>query len=352
MKYPELLTLEETLAQLDQFDGIIDARSPAEYAEDHLPGAINLPVLDNEERIRIGTMYKQTGAFEAKRLGAALVAANIARHLENQLQDKPREWRPLIYCWRGGNRSGSMAHIFARIGWPVAQLQGGYQSFRRRVHAELPQLVSQVSWKVICGPTGSGKSALLETLAAQGAPVLDLEQLASHRGSLLGALPGTVQPSQKQFESQIWLRLKQAAGKTLYVESESKKVGNLRVPDCVMEAIRAAECVFIEAPFEERVRFLCDSYPHWMQQPDVLCERLSHLAVQHGNQQVQVWKEMVQQAAFRELTASLLEQHYDPSYRKSMAKNFGKLQTARTISLADLQADSLQSAAMQLIHQS
>jgi tRNA 2-selenouridine synthase len=136
-----------------------------------------------------------------------------------------------------------MAHIFARIGWPVAQLQGGYQSFRRHVHAELPQLATQVSWKVICGPTGSGKSALLETLAAQGAPVLDLEQLASHRGSLLGALPGTVQPSQKQFESQIWLRLKQAAGQTLYVESESKKVGNLRVPDCVMEAIRAAECV-------------------------------------------------------------------------------------------------------------
>jgi tRNA 2-selenouridine synthase len=188
MKYPALVNFMHVLPQLDQFDCIIDARSESEYALDHIPGAINCPVLGDEERIRIGTMYKQVNAFEAKKVGAALVAKNIARHIETLWVDKPREWKPLIYCWRGGNRSGSLAHILAKIGWPAIQLDGGYKAYRAHVSASLAETPA-LEFRVICGTTGSGKSRLLEVLDSIGAQVLDLEQLAAHRGS---ELPSTV----------------------------------------------------------------------------------------------------------------------------------------------------------------
>jgi tRNA 2-selenouridine synthase len=188
MKYPEILSIEQVLSQLDTFDAIIDARSPGEYALDHLPGAINAPVLDDEQRIRVGTMYKQVGSFEAKKLGAALVAKNIAQHIEELWIDQPREWRPLIYCWRGGNRSGSMAHILAKIGWPVVQLEGGYKAFRQEVNAALEHAPA-LKFKVICGTTGSGKSRLLEVLAAQGAGA---GSGTTGRASRLGAGPPAV----------------------------------------------------------------------------------------------------------------------------------------------------------------
>jgi tRNA 2-selenouridine synthase len=125
--------INPTVADLDQYDEIIDVRSPAEFAEDHIPGAINCPVLDNEQRIVVGTMYKQVSAFEAKKIGAAMVAENIGRHLRANFLDRPKHWKPLIYCWRGGNRSGSMATVFRAIGWQAGQLQGGYKAYRSHV---------------------------------------------------------------------------------------------------------------------------------------------------------------------------------------------------------------------------
>ena len=107
------------------FDAIIDVRSPAEYAEDHVPGAISAPVLDNEERARVGTLYKQVSPFDAKKLGAALVAKNIAHHIQDKFSAMPRPWRPLVYCWRGGKRSGAMAHILREIGWDAWSIEGG-----------------------------------------------------------------------------------------------------------------------------------------------------------------------------------------------------------------------------------
>ena len=195
MKYPAVLSFADILPDLDGFDTIIDARSEGEFALDHLPGAINCPVLNNEERVRVGTLYKQVGSFEAKKLGAALVARNIARHIEEQFADRPKEWKPLVYCWRGGNRSGSLAHILAKIGWPVVQLDGGYKAYRAHVSAAL-EAPPALDWRVICGTTGSGKSRLLETLDGIGAQVLDLERLAAHRGSVLGHLPHEPQPTQ------------------------------------------------------------------------------------------------------------------------------------------------------------
>jgi|GEM_PF-908503 len=186
------------------FDDILDVRSPAEYADDHLPGAISVPVLNDEERARIGTLYTQVSPFEAKKQGAALIARNIAQHLEERFHDRPKTWRPLVYCWRGGMRSGAMAHILAQVGWNVAQLEGGYKNYRRHVIAALETLPAKFDFCVISGGTGSGKSHLLHALEEQGAQVLDLEKLAQHRGSLLGKLPDQPQPSQKTFETRLW----------------------------------------------------------------------------------------------------------------------------------------------------
>jgi tRNA 2-selenouridine synthase len=195
MKYPAVLSFADILPELEQFGAIIDARSESEFALDHIPGAINCPVLDDQERILVGTTYKQVNAFEAKKIGAPLVARNIARHVESLWADKPRDWKPLVYCWRGGNRSGSMAYILAKIGWPAIQLDGGYKAYRAHVSAALDN-PPELDLRVICGTTGSGKSRLLETLDGIGAQVLDLERLAAHRGSVLGNLPGEPQPSQ------------------------------------------------------------------------------------------------------------------------------------------------------------
>jgi tRNA 2-selenouridine synthase len=246
-----------TVADLPRFDEVIDVRSPGEFAEDHAPGAINLPVLDNDERVRVGTLYKQVSPFEAKKVGAALIAHNIARHLETWFADKPKHYRPLVYCWRGGNRSGAMTHILQKIGFNAAQLEGGYKSYRRHVVAELASLPATLRFRVVSGPTGSGKSRLLTALEQAGAQVLDLEDLAAHRGSLLGARPDAPQPAQKGFESAIWSALASfEPARPVYVESESKRIGALTVPDALIAAMRSSPCIRIDAPLAARVQLL------------------------------------------------------------------------------------------------
>ncbi|MTV36146.1 tRNA 2-selenouridine(34) synthase MnmH [Duganella radicis] len=349
MKYPEILSIEQVLSQLDTFDAIIDARSPGEFALDHLPGAINAPVLDDEQRIRVGTMYKQVGSFEAKKVGAALVARNIAAYVEDLWIDKPREWRPLIYCWRGGNRSGSMAHILAKIGWPVVQLEGGYKAFRQEVNAALEQ-PPQLQFKVVCGTTGSGKSRLLEVLAAHGAQVLDLEQLAAHRGSVLGHLPSQPQPSQKAFETMIWNVLRRFdPARPVYVEAESKKVGNLRVPAALMDAMRASDCIAMTLSRANRVRLLMEDYDHFLASPETLNGQLEHLTQLHGREKIVHWQAMSQAGQMPELVDELLAQHYDPAYLRSIDRNFIRYAQALPLQLDDISDEAFAAAARQLI---
>jgi tRNA 2-selenouridine synthase len=349
MKYPEVLRIEQVLAQLHTFDAIIDVRSPGEYAQDHLPGAINAPVLDDEQRIRVGTMYKQVGSFEARKLGAALVAKNIARHIEELWIEQPREWRPLVYCWRGGNRSGSMAHILAKIGWPVVQLEGGYKAFRQEVNAALEQAPA-LRFKVVCGTTGSGKSRLLETLHAQGAQVLDLEQLAAHRGSVLGHLPSQSQPSQKAFESRIWDVLRRYdASRPVFVEAESKKVGNLRVPAALMDTMRSADCIALTLPRAGRVDLLMADYAHFLHNPESLNAQLQHLTQLHGKEKIARWHAMSDAGQMAPLVEELLAEHYDPAYLRSIDRNFSRYADARPLALADTSNDAFTAAALELI---
>lgn len=321
-----------TVAQLADFDEIIDVRSEGEYADDHIPGAINCPVLDNAERARVGTIYKQQSPFEAKKVGAALVSANIARHINGHFLGRAREWRPLVYCWRGGNRSGAFAHVLSEVGWPVARLDGGYQAYRRAVVADLEGLPRAYPWRVICGLTGTGKSRLLGALRAAGAQVLDLESLASHRGSVLGGLPATPQPTQKMFDSLLWNALRRLdATRPVYVEAESRRIGQLRLPAALVEAMWASECLVLEAPVPFRVELLMQEYTHFFDQPETLLARLECLAPLHGRAVIAKWRERVLARDWRALVADLLVTHYDPAYTRAIAKHYPELHRARKL---------------------
>jgi tRNA 2-selenouridine synthase len=348
MKYPEILRFADIAQRLHEFDAIIDVRSPSEFALDHLPGAINCPVLNDEERIKVGTTYKQVGSFEAKKMGAAMVARNIGQHIDALWQDKPREWRPLVYCWRGGNRSGAMVHILAKIGWPVAQLEGGYKDFRQYVSAALEQPPA-LDMRVICGTTGSGKSRLLQALESIGAQVLDLEQLAAHRGSVLGGLPSQPQPSQKAFDTAIWGRLRRFdPALPVYVESESKKVGALRVPGVLMEQIRASACISLQLPRAQRVQLLMEDYAHYTQDATQLNEQLSYLAALHGNEKIAAWQALANEGRMPELVDALLAEHYDPAYTRSISRNFPRVTEGKVLGLAGITEADLLAAAHRL----
>lgn len=348
MKYPELLKFEDIVERLDEFDTIIDARSPSEYALDHLPNAINCPVLDDAERVLVGTTYKQVGAFEAKKIGAAIVARNVSRHLETLWQDKPREWRPLIYCWRGGNRSGAMAHILAKVGWPVVQLDGGYKEYRHYVAAALEH-VPPLDFRVVCGTTGSGKSRLLQTLEAVGAQVLDLEQLAAHRGSVLGRIPSHPQPTQKMFESAVWDRLRRFdPSQPVFVESESKKVGDLRVPAALIERMRASPCISLQLSRPHRVELLMEDYAHFTQDAGALNEQLGYLTPLHGKEKIAAWQTLASEGRMPELVDALLAEHYDPAYLRSIHRNFPQLAQGQALDLPGITPADFRTAALTL----
>ncbi len=311
------------VAEAFAYDEIIDTRSPAEFAEDHIPGAINLPVLDNDERARIGTLHKQVSAFEAKKAGAALVSRNIARHLETVLADRARNYRPLVYCWRGGNRSGAFTTVLRAIGWNASQLEGGYKAFRRHVIDQLEILPEHYRFRVVCGPTGVGKSRFLKALAELGAQVLDLEDLAAHMGSVLGAYPDRPQPPQKLFESRVWHVLSGFdPARPVFVESESKKIGNLHTPEHLLARMRTADCLNLSADIPVRVALLKAEYAHFLADAQALGRQLDCLIPLLGRERVEAWKAQARAGQWDELVADLLVFHYDPAYTRSLGRNY------------------------------
>ncbi|TXG87010.1 MAG: tRNA 2-selenouridine(34) synthase MnmH [Rhodocyclaceae bacterium] len=331
-------------------DTLIDVRSPSEFAEDHLPGAINCPVLDDDERVLIGTLYKQVSPFEAKKRGAALVARNIARHLEAQFLDRPKHWTPIIYCWRGGQRSGSMVTIFRSIGWNARQLEGGYKAWRREVVAELEVLPRQFRYRVLCGATGSAKSRILQAIGALGEQIVDLEALACHKGSVLGVLPDAPQPPQKHFETTLLTTLRRLdPARPVYVEAESRKIGRLQVPDAMIESIRAGDCLAIEAPLAARVDFLLRDYDYFLRDPAWLNTRLAALKALRGGETVARWQAYASQGEWRTLVEELLTGHYDPLYQRSQERNYAGFGTPHTIAAAQLTPAGIAAAAQAIV---
>ena len=330
------------VAQLHDFDEIIDVRTPAEFAEDHIPGAINCPVLSDEERVTVGTLYTQVSPFEARKAGAALISKNIAQLLEQDFHDRPKAWKPLIYCWRGGQRSGSLNIILTQIGWGAHQLEGGYKSYRRDVLQQLNSIPQSIDFKIICGPAGCGKSRLLTALAETGHQVLDLEALASHRGSVLGRLPDQPQPSQKWFDSlllQDLMRLDRT--RPVYVEAESNRIGFITLPDALCRRMHESACLFLEVPLAERVRFLLEDYAFYLDAPERLVTQLEVLKNLYGKAHLAEWAAMARSGAFSGLVEDLLVRHYDPAYFRSMDHHYTWLPQAPRIKLESLTCASL-----------
>jgi tRNA 2-selenouridine synthase len=329
----------------------IDARSPSEFALDHLPGSINLPVLDDTERARIGTLYTSS-AFEARRLGAALVARNIAAMLDGALADKPRNWEPLVYCWRGGQRSRALAHILNEVGWRAMQLDGGYRAYRRYVVGQLETLPSRFQFVVLCGLTGSGKSRLLAALSTAGAQTLDLEGMARHRGSVLGEFPNVEQPSQKAFETQIAAALSAMdPARIVFVESESKRIGKVQLPETLLERIRRARSVTLMVGLAQRVRLIREEYGSYLDDPLPLAQRLQPLTPVLGKVVLKRWEEFVKAKTWDALIGELLELHYDPLYTRSLQRHFfarGR-SGSETIDVADTSAAAFAALAAEVV---
>ena len=336
-----------------RFDTVIDVRSPAEFAEDHLPGAVNWPVLDDEQRRIVGTLYVKDSPLAARKVGAAMVARNIAAHIDRWVCDQPREWQPLVYCWRGGQRSGALAWFLDQIGFRATRLNGGYKAFRAVVREDLATLPPRLQFTVIAGRTGSGKTRLLHALAEAGAQVLDLEALACHRGSVLGGLPDRPQPSQKAFDTQLWQTLRGFdALRPVFVESESRRVGALQLPDSLVERMREhSRCLRVEMNDPARVRLLLQEYGFFAQDVERFCALLDALVELQGKERVKRWQAMARAGQWAEVFDELMRQHYDPLYERSMKRNFAGLDTAALVELADGEPAARASAAHALLAQ-
>lgn len=326
-----------TLADIHEFDEIIDVRSPSEFAEDRIPGAINCPVLDDAQRALIGTLYKQASPFEARRLGGAFVAENIARHLQTTLCDRPKSWSPLLYCWRGGMRSGSFATWMRLVGWQAAQLQNGYKAWRHHVVEQIAASPGKLKFKTVCGATGSAKTAVLHALAQQGEQVLDLEGLAAHKGSVLGALPSEKQPTQKWFETCLHQKLASFdVSRPVFVEAESKKIGVLFVPDSLIAAMRAASCIELKPSRSARITYLLRDYAWLGEEPEQLAQKLSFLKGFIDNESLARWQSQARQGDLPQLYAELIDQHYDPLYARAQNRNFAHYAKAAQFETDDL----------------
>ncbi|NJC41440.1 tRNA 2-selenouridine synthase [Brevundimonas alba] len=331
----------------DGFDAIIDVRSPSEFALDHIPGAINLPVLDDAQRAAVGTEYVQGSKFLARRTGAALVARNIAAHLEGPLGGRDGSFKPLVYCWRSGQRFGAMVTVMDQVGWPVAVLDGGYQTWRRQVKAALYDAPLPHRLTLLDGPTGSGKTALLHAIAARGVQTLDLEALAAHRGSLFGAMPGG-QPSQKAFETGLHDALSRLdPARPVIVEAESSKIGARVVPPSLWAAMAAASVIEIEAPVDARVAFTLRAYAGIAADPQALDVALTRLPRHHAKTTVAEWRALAAAGDLEPLVRQLIEAHYDPAYRRTGAARDRPL--LRRLSLPDLTPAALDAAAADIV---
>lgn len=349
MKHVETVTLPHDLSE---FSEIIDVRSPSEFAEDHLPGAVNLPVLTNTERIKVGTLFN-THPFKARRLGASLISANIAHHLSNHLADKNKHYNPLIYCWRGGMRSNSLAHVLRSVGWRARLIKGGYKAFRKFVTEDTQRILNQPALQltILSGQTGVAKTRLLQTLKQQGAQILDLENLANHRGSVLGLAPDAEQPSQKHFETRLWHALSQIdSTKPIFTEAESNRIGILHCPPSLWKKLSQGQVISVQLPLYQRAAFLLDDYPHFTRNPGHLKSLLTKLVKLRGHEQVNQWHHQIDAGHWPEFVESVLRNHYDLVYRRAGDEKSNYPAPSHSVNLTDFAPESLKKAATNLMN--
>lgn len=330
---------------------MIDVRSPSEFTEDRIPGAINLPVLNDQERAKIGTIYHQVSPFAARKLGAAIVSQNISKHLVRHFASKDKGYSPLVYCWRGGQRSSSLAFVLSQIGWQVTLLEGGYKTYRAYVREQLEILSDIFTYKILCGLTGTGKTYILQRMKQRGAQVLDLEELANHRGSLLGQAWDTQpekQPTQKYFESLLLQQLQQFdSSQPVWIESESNKIGQIHIPPRLWEKMKQSSCVEVQLPLASRINWLLQEYSHLVTNPELLKTKLKQLKSRYGRQKIEYWFSLIDRQCWQELIKDLLENHYDPAYQRSLHQ-FHYQRVEKQLIIQDLSASRVEALLDQL----
>lgn len=328
-------------------DEVIDVRAPCEYVEDHISGSINLPVLEDSERERVGTIYKQDSSFDARKIGASLVSANIARHLAEHFADKPKGYRPVVYCWRGGQRSGSLGIVLSSIGWDVSVIEGGYKAYRSNVSETIERIAPKLNLVVLNGYTGAGKTLLLKQLEEGGAQVLDLEGLACHKGSVFGGDPENPQPAQKRFESLIYDRLRTFHGdEPVFIEAESAKIGRLNLPNPLWQKMKISPVIEIDSPLAARAAYLKSDYEEWLEDLDRIHHTLDRLTNFHSKDQIQRWRELAEEGSWHDFVAELLAGHYDKCYTVGGNGHFEK--PTLSVLLPSHSKDQIGSAAKEL----
>ena len=268
----------------------------------------------------IGTMYKQKSKFEAKKLGASIVSKNISDHLKNYLYNKNRDWLPLIYCWRGGQRSYALATILDQIGWKVEVVDGGYKSFRKHISEFLNRNIDRYYLILLTGNTGTAKTKVLNLIEKRNGQTIDLESLANHKGSVFGS-QGQKQPSQKLFETLIYDKLVNLkTNEPIFVEAESNKIGNLHIPKEFWKLMKSAPQIELSATLEKRAKFLVDEYSEITTDLDLLEKQITSLSTIAGHKVVESWLLMAKNKEFYELVKQLMEKHYDPRYKRSLLR--------------------------------
>ena len=243
---------------------LIDVRSPAEFAHAHLPQAMSLPLFNDEERVKVGTIYKQVSPESALLKGLDFVGPKMSGFIKKAIKWSP-ERRVIVQCWRGGKRSGSMAWLLGFAGFDILTVEGGYKAYRQYV---LQQLDSQLLKLIVLGgKTGSGKTAILKELALKGEQIIDLEGLANHKGSAFGWIGEQKQPSSEQFDNNLYEVFRNLdTSRRVWVENESRSIGSVFIQQGFWNLMRYAPLVHIEVPFEERVKHLVNVYTHTNQE--------------------------------------------------------------------------------------
>lgn len=307
---------------LDLDAPVLDVRSPAEYAHAHIPGAHSLPLFNNEERAVVGTLYKQQGRDAAMLEGLRFVGPKMAWLVE-QAQTLAPDGVVNVHCWRGGERSASVAWLLDKAGFKqVSTLKGGYKAFRNQV---LERLAQPVDIRILGGYTGTGKTELLGHLRALGEQTIDLEALAKHKGSSYGAIGEDPQPSTEQFENLLFDQLRRIdAGRPVWLEDESQLIGRVKIPDAFFAHMRNAPCFFVDMPREERARRLVKDYGAYPKAE--LAEATKRIEKRIGPQHCKTALEALENGDL--YTVAMITLGY---YDKTYAHGLGKRATANVV---------------------
>lgn len=342
--------LDLEIQEFSDYDLIIDARSPREFAVDHLPSALNYPVVNDNEYAQVGTLHRHD-THKAYLIGVTHSLRNMATWIEEISERCGPRSKILVYCFRGGKRSKLWADNLRTIGFKVDLLRGGWKAYRRWVVGGLEVTPRLFDFKVLEGPTGSGKTRLLKALHAAGAQVLDLEKLALHRGSLIGAIPGMTQPSQKDFDSQLLAALRRMdPSKPIFIEAESKKIGNVQLPGALMEAMQNGSMIRINTSMQERIKVWREDFAHFETDPVALLQKLDHLRPIVGNLVVNNWHELASKNQIIIVFEELMVLHYDPAYERSNRRIYKGWSELPTLEIKSLDCEHLNEVAKDLMN--